>query len=94
MASAGGDLVEVRRLLAAGARVNERGKDGFTALIYAAAFNHEDVAAALLEAGARTTLRTAEGETALSIAAAKGFWPLVMRIARAFSRMHACSAEE
>lgn len=85
MAAASGDLAGVRRLLAAGARVNERGVDGFTALIFAAAFNREDVAAELLRAGARTTLRTIEGETALTIAAAKGFWPIVLRIARAFS---------
>ncbi|XP_042864403.1 kinase D-interacting substrate of 220 kDa B-like [Penaeus japonicus] len=50
--ASGGVVASVRLLLAAGAYVNLRDENGWTALIWAACKNHSDVVKVLLEAGA------------------------------------------
>lgn len=65
-----GDLAVVRRLVAAGADVDERlDPDGSTPLGLAAFHGHEDMTAALLELGARVDGTNRDGNTALHVAA-------------------------
>ena len=47
-----GDLEAVEDFLAVGKDVNESGQDGRTALHYAVAYNHADIAAELMSNGA------------------------------------------
>ena len=61
------DVPQVRRLLAAGADVNQRDDDGSTALMRAA-YLSEEITAVLLEAGADAGLVDARGQNALDYA--------------------------
>ena len=67
-----GDEAEVRRLLAAGARVDTACIRGRTALMEASFDGHEKVLKALIAAGARLDATDNEGVTALSLACANG----------------------
>ena len=69
-AAGGGDLAEVKRLLADGADVNAI-DDGWTALMVAAGNGHSEVAKVLLNAGANPTVDN-DGWTALMFAAQEG----------------------
>jgi ankyrin repeat protein len=72
-AAAMGHAPVVRALLAAGAAVERRGRDGATPLMIAAAFGHADVVDALLAAGADASAAHAfAGSTALHFAAEMG----------------------
>src|SRR5256714_14012763 len=68
-----GDAARVASLVAAGADVNAQRGDGFTPLVLAVFFGHEEVARLLLERGADADARTRLGTTAESWAAARGF---------------------
>merc|ERR1719424_666780 len=65
-----GYLVDI--LLQRGAEIEQRGAEGFTALIGAAYSGHPAVVRRLLLAGARHTARSASGKTALQVAKEKG----------------------
>ena len=68
-ASMNGDEAQVRRLLAAGARVEDAVRDdSVTALMYACANGHEAIVRALVAAGARVNAVDKDGETALMYA--------------------------
>jgi ankyrin repeat protein len=69
-----GDAEAIRSLLALGADVNARGKNGWTALMTAASQGDRDVVELLLANGAAPDLTEGqEGRTALTIAAIKGY---------------------
>lgn len=62
---------KIRRLIAAGARVEVKDNEGMTPLMYAARFSDSpEVIRALIAAGARTGSRDSSGRTALALAAA------------------------
>ena len=63
LASFRGDLLSVRRLLAAGADVNARDKDGVTALMFASHGGHAAVVRELLRHGANVYARAKNGWT-------------------------------
>lgn len=67
-----GDTDTVRALLAQGAEVNAKGKNGFTPLILAAQNGHTDTVRVLLDAGADVNAKNEEGTTALITAAKNG----------------------
>jgi ankyrin repeat protein len=48
-----GDIVKVENLIAAGAKVNAKGKDGMTPLLAAITKNHASTVKALIDKGAR-----------------------------------------
>lgn len=60
-----GDVAAVQRLIAEGADVNAKNKDGQTPLMKAAAINHVELVTLLLNHKADRTLRDKEGSTAL-----------------------------
>ena len=67
------DVTKVRSLLAAGADVNARSKDGNTALIIAAATSGSGpIIEELIRRGANVDARNSDGDTALVYAAAYG----------------------
>lgn len=68
----GGDIFDVRNLLAGGVDVNEKNQRGRDALIYAALARHEAVVKSLLEAGADVHSRDEDGMTALCAACQGG----------------------
>jgi ankyrin repeat protein len=70
-AALGGDDAMIRRLLAAGAHVNQADDNGWTALICAAA-GDVTVVNRLIDAGADVSRSTKDGLTALKRAAASG----------------------
>jgi len=71
-AAGGADTTVVRRLVAAGARVNHRQSGGYTALHEVAAIGNADVARLLLDAGAEADARNTEGRTPGDLARAAG----------------------
>lgn len=62
-----------RDLIAKGADVNARSKDGVTALMIAAGHNNAPIIGLLVEAGADTAAKNALGKTALDIATSAGY---------------------
>lgn len=62
----------MKRLLAGGAKLDERNRHGMSALMLAAEAGAESVVAVLLEAGADRNLRNSRREMASDIAAAAG----------------------
>ena len=61
-----GDIEAVRKLIASGADVNARDKDGSTALMRAAGIRKTEIVRVLLEHGADVNARDEWGETALA----------------------------
>ena len=59
-----GRVEVVRDALSAGADVNNQDENGYTALMWAAESNREDIAQLLLENGADASLRSADGRDA------------------------------
>ncbi|RYG44784.1 ankyrin repeat domain-containing protein, partial [archaeon] len=86
-AAAGGDGLEVRALLDAGANVDALDDDGNTALLKAVLGGHADVMELLLAAGARTDVLNADGLDALHAALWDGRTALAHRM-----WTHACDA--
>jgi len=78
-----GDVMRIRRLLAARMPVDAASPDGSTALIYAAGRGNPAVVEALLGAGADTTRNTKDGNTALINATASGSSKMVSLLLRA-----------
>jgi ankyrin repeat protein len=58
----------VKALLAAGAAVNEKDSDGWTALMYAARDGRPAIAQLLLTAGADVKVKNSQDKTALTLA--------------------------
>jgi ankyrin repeat protein/beta-lactamase regulating signal transducer with metallopeptidase domain len=71
-AAAAGDLEKVNKLLAQGADLNGKDKDGWTPLHHAAWNGRRDVAAVLIAKGANVNATNATNRTALHLAAAFG----------------------
>ena len=67
-----GRTAEVRRLLDEGADVDQADEYGFTALLWASARNHIEIAAVLLEAGADVNKANFYGRTPMSWACYDG----------------------
>jgi len=67
-----GDMDQVQALLAQGADVNAKFKNGYTALMFAALDGHTDIVKALLAQGADVNAKGSEGGTVLLIAARYG----------------------
>lgn len=65
VAAENGDLAEVQRLLAQGAKVNAQDQRGWTPLMHAAFKDHATEASALLRVGANPNQRDRAGRTAL-----------------------------
>src|SRR6266478_1415027 len=73
-ASADGDALVLKALLAQGADVNGSNQMGQTALMRAAFMGRGDIVTLLLEAGADLRLKDNQGLTALEWARRRGFW--------------------
>ena len=71
-AAGSGDLVEVRRLLAAGAPIEAHDGQGRTPLLLAVDANHVEIAKALLDAGASVNAQAANLDTPWLLAGARG----------------------
>ncbi len=67
-----GDATSVRHLIAAGANVNYFEKDGFTAIVYAAAEGHWEIVKMLYDAGADHRATGADSERVVDYAIAAG----------------------
>jgi ankyrin repeat protein len=67
-----GDLSDVKRLLAAGAQVDAREKNGITALMAACLEGHREIVGLLLANGAEVNAKTIDGETPLMYASIRG----------------------
>lgn len=72
-ASERGNTEQVRELLDAGADVDIKDNDGWTALMWSAYQGHSDTARLLLDAGADVDIQDNNGWTALIYAAALGY---------------------
>ena len=72
-----GNLEEVNRLIAAGADVNAKDKDGFMALMEATIKGHAEIAKILLSAGANPNVEYQVGFTVLIEAAVHGYAEVV-----------------
>ncbi|MBV9463627.1 MAG: ankyrin repeat domain-containing protein, partial [Verrucomicrobiae bacterium] len=66
-----GDAAAVSRSLEARQDVEARGKDGWSALMWAAYLGHAEIVQKLIAAGARLDAVNAEGDTALMLACAE-----------------------
>ncbi len=73
----------VRALLAAGADVNAKDKDGFTALMYASGWGNVKVVRALLEAKADVNVKSTDGTTPLKTASKGGYADVVKLLKQA-----------
>jgi ankyrin repeat protein len=84
-----GKLGPVTALLARGAEVNAKEKDGQTALMWSAAEGHADVVRALLEAGADFRTPLASGFTPLAFAVREGRTAVVRVLLKAGADVNA-----
>src|SRR3954451_2137116 len=82
-AAAAGDTASVRRLLAAGADVDERTADGRTAVTAAALGDHVDAARALIAAGADVDLQDADRNNPLLVCGQTGSVAMLREVLRA-----------
>ncbi len=64
-----GDIPALQKLLAEGHTINEKGEDGYTALMAAAGLGREDMVKLLLKANADLNAVNNEGLTAIQVAA-------------------------
>jgi len=74
------DWERLSRVINAGADVNAEGRDGMTALMFAAGDGEVEIVAALLGRGANVNARRGEGDTALLGAAAEGHEAIVEQL--------------
>jgi uncharacterized protein len=81
-AAARGDVESVRRLLADGAQVDARGRDGRTAVTAAALGDHVDVARVLIDAGADVDLQDAERNNPLLVCGETGNVSMLREVLR------------
>jgi hypothetical protein len=72
-----GKIKNVRILLDAGADVNAKSGDGWTALIQASMRGHTEIVAMLLKKGADVNAKNIHGNTALQLASNKGHTDIV-----------------
>jgi uncharacterized protein len=84
-----GNLYMVRLLIDKGARVNARGKDGWTGLIWAAHDGHLEVIKLLIEKGAKVNAKSKKGETSLINAATMGHLEVVRLLIDKGADVHA-----
>ena len=82
LASEGGYEPVVKSLLLAGANVNSRNYDGWTALMKASKNNHITIIHTLLEVGADPHLQISDGHNALMIASFSGHHQVVEQLLR------------
>jgi ankyrin repeat protein len=82
-AAARGDVGAVRRLLADGAPVDTRDRDGRTAVTAAALGDHVDVARVLIDAGADVDLQDAERNNPLLLCGVTGNVAMLREVLRA-----------
>jgi ankyrin repeat protein len=82
-AAARGDVGSVRRLLADGAPVNTRDRDGRTAVTAAALGDHVDVVRVLIDAGADVDLQDAERNNPLLVCGVTGNVAMLREVLRA-----------
>jgi ankyrin repeat protein len=82
-AEAGSHAAAVRALSAKGADVNQKGPDGSTAIMYAAANDDLDLVKALIKAGANVKLENQFGSSAITEAAIIGSAPIVSALIKA-----------
>ena len=81
-----GDITAVNALLAKGAEVNAKDKDGRTALMYAAGNGHTETVETLLAKGAEVNAEDKGGRTALMYATWKGHTKIVRLLKQAGAR--------
>jgi ankyrin repeat protein len=67
-----GDVRQVRALVAAGARVDDTDRRGYSALMWSAASGSVELTRFLVDSGARVNARASDGTTAIYLAAANG----------------------
>ena len=84
-----GDARVVYALIAAGARVNAKGKDGWTPLYVAAFDDGAQVAQILIDAGADVHAEVDDGSTPLHAAASKGHTEVALVLIAAGADIHA-----
>jgi|SRR6185312_8913401 len=82
-AEAGSHAAAIRALAAKGADVNQKGADGSTAIMYAAANNDLDLVNALIKAGANVKLENQFGSSAITEAAIIGSAPILKALIKA-----------
>ena len=92
IAANGGDVEEVKRLLAAGAKVNVANNDGYTALMFAA-LNGVDTARLLIEKGADVNVTNKRGYTALIAAALTGHTDIARLLIEKGANVNAATEE-
>jgi uncharacterized protein len=76
-AASSNDLEAVKSSIAQGANVNDKDKDGKTALIYASEKGNADIVKFLIAQGANVNAKDKDGKTALMYAADKGHTDVV-----------------
>ena len=76
-AAEAGNIENVKKLLKQGAEVDAKDKDGWTAMMWAAADGYLDVVKYLAEHGADLSLKNGEGKTAEMLARERGYKEIV-----------------
>lgn len=82
----GGDLSQVKALLAAGVDVNDDAGRGITALMAASQNSHRSIVQALLAAEANVNIKTRNGDTPLIAATQNGHEEVVQLLKKAGAR--------
>ncbi len=81
-----GDLGAVQKAVNSGADLEQSSKDGYTALIYAAAKGHTEVVEYLLKTGADPRAKDVDGMTALTFAEKKGHAQIAKMLSQAINK--------